>query len=152
MGGQSRHVVGLKFAGYEVEHVWGEGGHDNKAAEIIPDAMRWLWKDYPQPVTAGIERGDKRRTDLLIAGEDWQLVSEGHKFTEGPAVNAKGEIFFTDIPNHRIHKVDLDGKVSVFAEETNGANGLMFDAEGALFACQNGKQQIVRMTQRETKM
>lgn len=38
----------LKFAGYEVNHVWGTGGHDGKhATEVFPDAMRWLWKDHP---------------------------------------------------------------------------------------------------------
>ena len=38
------------FAGYEVNHAWGEGGHDGKqATEVFPDAMRWLWKDWPAP-------------------------------------------------------------------------------------------------------
>jgi sugar lactone lactonase YvrE len=41
-------------------------------------------------------------------------VGEGYRFTEGPASNAKGEVFFTDIPNNRIHKIGLDGKVSIF--------------------------------------
>ena len=40
----------LTFAGYEVNHVWGEGGHNGKhATEVFPDAMRWLWKDWPEP-------------------------------------------------------------------------------------------------------
>ena len=44
----------LTFAGYEVNHVWGDGGHNGKhATEIFPDAMRWLWKDWPAPVKAG---------------------------------------------------------------------------------------------------
>jgi gluconolactonase len=132
----------LKFSGYEVKHAWGEGGHDNKAQSIIPDAMRWLWAEHGQPLTAGVGRGAKRRTDLLIADEPWQLVSEGHRFTEGPAVNSKGEVFFTDIPNNRIHKIGLDGKVSTFAENTGAANGLMFRADGSLLACQSGNKQI----------
>jgi enterochelin esterase-like enzyme len=38
----------LAFAGYEVQHVWGEGGHDGKhATAIFPDAMRFLWKGWP---------------------------------------------------------------------------------------------------------
>ena len=40
----------------------------------------------------------------------WEVVSEGHRFTEGPVANEKGELFFTDIPNNRIHKVSADGK------------------------------------------
>ena len=132
----------LKFSGYEVDHVWGEGGHDNKAVSVIPQAMRFLWANHGTPLTAGVERGAKRRTDILLADQSWELVSEGHKFTEGPAVNAKGEVFFTDIPNNRIHKIDLAGNVSVFAENTGAANGLMFRADGTLLACQNGNKQI----------
>ena len=45
-----------------------------------------------------------------------------------------GEVFFTDIPNNRIHKVSLDGKVAMFAENTGGANGLMFGPDGKLYA------------------
>ncbi len=133
----------LKFAGYDVHHAWGEGGHNGKhAAAIMPDALRWLWRDYPKPITVG--KGAPRRTDILIPGEDWQVVSAGHKFTEGPAVNEKGEVFFTDIPNDRIHKIGLDGQVTVFVEHSAKSNGLMFSPDGYLYACQNGNQRIVR--------
>src|SRR5260221_12259374 len=44
----------LKFAGYEVNHVWGDGGHNGEhATQLFPDAMRWLWEDWPQPVKSG---------------------------------------------------------------------------------------------------
>jgi len=135
----------LKWAGYEVTNVWGEGGHNDKhAAAIMPDAVRYIWHKYPEPVKAGMADPAKRRSKILISGEDWQEVSSGHRFTEGPAVNSKGEVFFTDIPNSRIHKVDLDGKVSVFAEKTANANGLMFGPDGKLYACKNGEKKIVR--------
>jgi sugar lactone lactonase YvrE/enterochelin esterase-like enzyme len=131
----------LVFAGYEVNHIWGDGGHNGKhATAIFPDALRWLWKDWPAEVKAGA--GSPQLKDILIPDEGWQLVSSGHRFTEGPAVNAKGEVFFTDIPNNRIHKVALDGKVTVFAENTGGANGLMFGSDGKLYACANGKKAI----------
>lgn len=126
----------LQYSGYDVKHQWGTGGHNGKhATAILPDALRWIWRDYPAPVTAGNHNPLQRRTNILIDGEDWELVSQGHKYTEGPAVNAKGEVFFSDIPNNRIHKISNDGKVTVFAEDTGGANGLMFDAEGWLYAC-----------------
>ena len=80
---------------------------------------------------------------VLIPGEDWQLVSEGHRATDGPAVNATGEVFFTDPANNRIHRVGLDGKVSVFAENTNGANGMMFGPDGRLYAGATRTKQIV---------
>lgn len=137
----------LQYSGYDVQHAWGEGGHDAKqAAAIMPDILKWIWRDYPQPIEPGV--APNRRTDLVIPGEDWQLVSGGHEFTEGPAVNESGEVFFTDIPNSRIHKVAADGTVSVFAENTDKANGLMFGPDGKLYACANGVRQIVRYDSR----
>lgn len=133
----------LKFSGYDVNHAWGEGGHNGKhAAAILPDALRWLWRDYPEPIAIGVP--PQRRTELVIPGEDWQLVSEGHKFTEGPAVAENGEVYFSDIPNNRIYKVALDGTVWVFAKNTGGANGLMFGSDGKLYACAGSAKQIVR--------
>ena len=133
----------LEFAGYDVHHEWGEGGHNgHHSTAIMPDALRWLWRGYPEPIVPG--RAALRRTDILIDGEDWELVSEGHGFTEGPAVNAAGEVYFTDIPGSRIHKIGLDGDVSVFVEESHRANGLMFGPDGLLYACQGGDQRIVR--------
>ncbi|MDR3637127.1 MAG: alpha/beta hydrolase-fold protein, partial [Isosphaeraceae bacterium] len=98
----------LVFAGYEVSHVWGTGGHDGKqAAQVFPDAIRWLWKDWPSPVKAG--KGSQPLQQILLPGEDWTLVSEGYKFTEGPAANAKGEVFFSDVPASKSYKIGLDG-------------------------------------------
>ena len=136
----------LRFAGFAVTNAWGDGAHNSRhASAIFPDAMRWLWKDWPAPVTASL--GNKSLQPvmerILVPGEGWQLLSEGHGFTEGPAANTRGEVFFTDIPKNRIHKVALDGKVTVFAENTGGANGLMFGPDGRLYACANGKKQIV---------
>lgn len=86
---------------------------------------------------------DMALSGVLIDGEPWQLVSEGHKFTEGPATDAEGRVFFTDIPNSRIHKIDLDGKVSLFADATANTNGLMFGPDGLLYGCRNGEKKIV---------
>lgn len=136
-------LAALEYAGYDVDHAWGEGGHNGKhAAAIMPDILRWLWRDYPEPIRPG--RAKQRRTDVLVPGEEWQLVSDGHRFTEGPAVNEKGEVFFSDVPAGRIHKVGLDGAVSVFVDNCPGANGLMFGPDGKLYCCQNGNKQIVR--------
>ena len=133
----------LEFSGYEVKHVWGEGGHNAKhASQIMTDAVRWLWQGHPEPI--GSTGGKKRRTDILIEGEDWERVSDGHEFTEGPAVNASGEVFFTDIPNDKIYKINMDGTVVEFVSGSKGANGLMFGPEGWLYACQTKTGKIVR--------
>src|SRR5262245_10251604 len=132
----------LIFAGYEVNHEWGDGAHNSQhATKLFPDAMRWLWKGWPQPVKAGL--GSPPLQQILIPGEDWKLVGDGYRFTEGPAVNAKGEIFFNDIPNNRAYKIGLDGKVTPFADNTNQANGQGFGPDGKLYAAARGATSIV---------
>jgi sugar lactone lactonase YvrE/enterochelin esterase-like enzyme len=123
----------LGFAGYEVNHVWGKGGHDHEhATKIFPDAMRWLWKDWPKPIKAGVGSGELQK--ILQPGEGWELVAEGYRFTEGPAANAKGEVFFNDIPIGKTYKIGLDGKVSRFLEDSRMANGQAFGPDGRLHA------------------
>ena len=90
--------------------------------------------------------GEQATTDelSLVAPEAkvHKLVG-GFNFTEGPAADAKGNIFFTDIPNSRIHKWSLDGRLSTFLENSGRANGLFFDKEGNLLACAGGTGQLV---------
>lgn len=67
----------------------------------------------------------------------------GFKFTEGPAADAQGNVYFTDIPNNRIHKVDTAGKLTTFLEDSQRCNGLMFDGRGRLIACQGGAGRVI---------
>lgn len=57
-------------------------------------------------------------------------------FTEGPAVDRQGNLFFTDIPNNRIHRRSREGELTVFREPSGHANGLMFMGNGELVACE----------------
>jgi sugar lactone lactonase YvrE/enterochelin esterase-like enzyme len=132
----------LTFAGYEVNHAWGDGGHTSKhGTAIFPDVMRYLWKDWPQPVKNG-PTGNRLISSMLIAGEGWQLVGEGYGFTEGPAVNARGEVFFNDIPNSKTYKVDLEGKVVVFDADSKRANGQHFNSDGRRYSL-SGEQTVL---------
>jgi gluconolactonase len=133
----------LAFAGYEVQHIWGEGAHNGRhGTAIFPDAMRWLWKDWPQPVKAGQSKNTTLAA-LLIPSEDWQLVSEGYRFTEGPAVNAKGEVFFNDVPNSKTYKIGLDGKVSLFISDTKRGDGQIFGPDGRLYSVASAEEKII---------
>ncbi|MBA4067569.1 MAG: gluconolactonase [Isosphaera sp.] len=62
------------------------------------------------------------------------------KFTEGPAADADGNVYFTDIPNEKVHKIDAAGKLSTFREKTNFANGLMVNPKGEIVACEMAGQ------------
>ena len=131
----------LAFAGYEVNHIWGEGGHDNAAQAIFPDVMRWLWKDWPAPVKAGL--GSPQLKEILIPGEDWQLVGTGYKATEGPTANAQGEVFFNDVGSKKTYKIDADGKPVVFLENSQGGDGQAFGPDGRLYAVVRDLEKIM---------
>ena len=80
--------------------------------------------------------------DLVESGAKVEKLSGGFKFTEGPAADAEGNVFFSDIPNSRIHKWSVDGKLSVFRENTGESNGLYFDKAGNLMACEGGARRV----------
>ncbi len=94
-------------------------------------------------MTSSLMAQDMPITQVLVDGKGWELVGEGYGFTEGPAVDAAGNVFFTDIPNDRIYKIDLAGNVGVFVENSAKTNGLMFGADGRLYGCRNGEKKIV---------
>jgi gluconolactonase len=67
----------------------------------------------------------------------------GFKFTEGPAADKDGNLYFSDIPNERIHKVDKQDKLTVFREKSDKANGLFVNAKGEIVACQMAAGRVV---------
>jgi sugar lactone lactonase YvrE/enterochelin esterase-like enzyme len=132
----------LVFAGYEVNHAWCDGGHNAKyATQIYPDAMRWLWKDWPAAIKSGA--GSPQLQALLAPGETWKLVAEGFKSTEGPAVNARGEIFFNDVPNSKTYKLGSDGKAVVFIADNQRGDGQAFGPDGRLYSVAGGAEKII---------
>lgn len=134
----------LQWADYDVKHVWGDGGHNGKhATAIFPDAVRWLWRDYPKPIEAG--HAAKRRMNVLIEGEDWQLVSGDHGFTDGPAYGPDGKLYFSDMPAHTIHRVTHDGEIETFTDQTDGVAGLMWAPNGKLYGTDARAKQILEI-------
>ena len=133
----------LEFAGYEHKFEWGDGGHNGEhATKLFPDAMRYLWKDWPAPVKAG--RGSSQLQEILIPGEEWQLVGEGYSFTEGPATNAAGDLFFNDVFNQQTLKVGAAGQPVVWLADSKEGDGQRFGADGSLYAVARKTSQILK--------
>lgn len=87
--------------------------------------------------------GKAQEKNLIAEGATLELVADGFEFTEGPASDAEGNIYFTDQPNNRILKWSAeDNKVSVFMDEAGRANGLYFDMEGNLYAAADKHSEI----------
>jgi len=133
----------FEYAGYDVKNIWGTGGHNGKQARaIMPDAMRWLWRDYPAPITAKMHR--RGRIQILTDSDQWELVSEGHQFTEGPAVSPNGDLYFVDAAKDTIFHVPHDGKAVVFQSDVPGVSGLMFGPDKKLYAAAGKAKRIFR--------
>jgi gluconolactonase len=70
-------------------------------------------------------------------------IQSNFSFTEGPAADSEGNVYFSDIRTQRIYKWDYrDNAVAVYREKTNQANGLMFDPKGRLIICEMGAGRV----------
>ena len=76
----------------------------------------------------------------LVSGSTKVRSAAGIAFTEGPAADAKGNVFFSDIRNNRIMKLTASGELSVFRSDSGRANGNMFDRDGTLVTCEGGEE------------
>ena len=81
----------------------------------------------------------------MAPGAQIEKRAGGFVFTEGPACDRDGNVYFSDIPNNRIHKWSVDGRLSTVRENSGGANGLYIDAGGNLLACEGGSRRLTSM-------
>lgn len=102
-------------------------------------------------ISTGFAWQDDKDKDAIVApGAKLEKLADSFKFTEGPAADAEGNVYFTDQPNNRIMKWSVDekgdgkggGKLSTFLEPSGRANGLCFDKSGVLWACADDKNEL----------
>jgi len=123
----------LRFAGYPVMHVWGEGIHSGVHGTVVfPDAMRWLWKDWPEPVRAGQSQNVFLR-EILQPGEGWRAVDGDYQSGGVLTANPKGEIVFADTNGVRTWRISADGALSESRLGSKHIAGLAFAADGRAF-------------------
>lgn len=93
------------------------------------------------------QQSEEKNHNLIAKGAILTKLSDQYSFTEGPAVDQKGNIYFTDQPNNRIMKWSVNGELSIFMENAGRANGLYFDHAGNLLACADEKNEIWKIDQ-----
>jgi len=136
----------LEFAGYSVQHVWGEGSHNGAhATALFPDAMRWLWKDWPQPVTAGQSQNTFLK-DILMPGESWQPVQpadataaklfdfEARNSHRYRALDAQGHEYFTDAAAGQVWLRLASGKTVLLDSGLKAPTGVALSPDGLWLA------------------
>jgi len=78
----------------------------------------------------------------IFVQDSLKLISAQFEFTEGASVDKEGNVFFTDQPNDKIWKYDINGKLSLFMDKSGRANGTYFDKKGNLIVCADENNQI----------
>ncbi|KAB7729324.1 SMP-30/gluconolactonase/LRE family protein [Rudanella paleaurantiibacter] len=91
-------------------------------------------------------------TGLIAPGAALQKVSGQFAFTEGPAVDKKGNIYFTDQPNDKIWLYDTEGKLSMFMDKAGRSNGLYIDRKGNILSCADEKNELWRIHPKTKKV
>ena len=133
---------------YDLNYTWGIGTHSNKqGGAIMPDMLRWLWRDYPRTddpkdnsertlrVSAGLE-------SIVIPGQDWEQVGGDYKLTSGATADAQGNVYLSDVMDNKIYRVGMDGKLAVWVEKSDGADGIRIGPDEKLYACQNRNKRV----------
>jgi enterochelin esterase-like enzyme len=143
-------VRALTFAGWDVRHVFDDGGHDSHgAAAAFADAMRWLWRDHPQPVVADTSRSRSPVVGFVRPDQPWEPadgpppVEPGRRAVQSPDRSLR---FEADPVRPRVHSyvVGADGEDEhgeayfhlhvVDGLEDRAAHALTVDDRGHLYA------------------
>ena len=84
----------------------------------------------------------KDQRTVVAPGTKLEKLSGEFQFTEGPTVDANGNVYFTDQPNDRIMKWSVKGELSTFMKPAGRSNGMYFDSQGNLIACADEKNEL----------
>jgi len=137
----------LTWAGYDVNHAWGEGGHNQKhASQIFPDVLRWLWRDWQTNIEVKANpKGESKWRGYEVVGDGaWGQFWAGDTFAEYLAADANGELFCSITANtrNRVIQVSPEGQEkTVFRSEDRdfSPRGLGFSSAGDLHVCDGSR-------------
>jgi len=134
----------LEFAGYDVAHAWGTHGHDGHPGQVIlPDVLRWLWRDYPAPIKAG-RSSNSTLQEITEADEGWVKLPQSYGKAAGLAANAQGDVYLSDSSAKTIYRLSDDGEPVVLSRRFAVA-GQAFGPDGSLYAIVPEERKIVKL-------
>lgn len=86
--------------------------------------------------------------DLVQENAEIELISSQFSFTEGPAADAFGNVYFTDQPNDKIYVWNWKtNQIEEFLDKTGRANGTFFDQKGNLLTCSDENGEIWKINE-----
>ncbi|MBY0507949.1 MAG: SMP-30/gluconolactonase/LRE family protein [Bryobacteraceae bacterium] len=142
-------IEALEFAGYDAKLVLGDEGHNMKhGAALMPEALRWLWRGYPEPITVREPAGKSREGwdprgkvyATVAADQPWEAVGAEYGRITSVTANREGGVYFAD--DKGVYRTDAAGRAETFQAVT-GVKGLSTGADGRLYASVPSRKQIV---------
>ena len=134
----------LKLVGHKDVTLYEMQGYDHGA---MPFPAYKILKDHIKRLT----EKKSHSNDIVAEGEAPVRLADSYSFTEGPAADASGNVYFTDQPNNRIYGWDCEsGEITLFTDQSGRSNGMYFDAQGNLTACADMNNQLWRFDMRST--
>ncbi len=116
--------------------------HRNRSSMLIFSLLITATSSSSWLVQLARAEDSEDAAQVTAPGAVVELLSDDFKFTEGPACDAQGNVFFTDQPNDRIMKWSTDGRLSTFMHPCGRSNGLYFDRAGNLWACADERNEL----------
>jgi gluconolactonase len=133
----------LTFAGYDVAHAWGTHGHDGgPGTTILPDVMRWLWRDYPAPIKAGVSQ-NWRLSQTIGTTDSWKKIGQSFQGATSLAAAPNGDVYLSDAAAATIYRIGADGNATKFPAHVSAIEGMCFGPDGTLYGCAAGEKKIV---------
>jgi gluconolactonase len=142
----------LEFAGYDAKLVMGTDGHSTKhGGAILPDALRWLWRDYPAPILAHEPAAAQKPGwdpsgtvfSTIFVDKPWQQAGGDYGHVSSITADSAGNVYFADSRAATVDRVDANGKIAQFAEPPNDTSILRMGASDRLYTYSPSTGEIV---------
>jgi sugar lactone lactonase YvrE len=133
-----------------VKYLLGDEGHNGKhGSAIMPEALRWLWRDYPKPIVVhepavmNQEGWDPRGKvfSTVWADKPWEQLGAAYKGIESPTAGKDGVVYF--VAGNAIYQSDPSGKATIFKDHAEGVRAIAFGPDGRVYASQPSRKRIV---------
>ncbi|MGC8668788.1 MAG: alpha/beta hydrolase-fold protein [Chthonomonadales bacterium] len=134
-------AAAFEYMGYDYKIALGTEGHnDIHGSSILPDALRWLWRDYPNPIPMPSPPASREwATDILAPGADWIPIHPELQQITALASDAAGNIYVADAAQKAIVRIAPDGSAEVWKAHVPPIRALCASADGSLYAVE-GRQ------------
>ena len=121
---------------------------DKSSGLFVHDGEQYLLFTMHPDVRVYFPERNMQMKKVTAPGAHIEKLTGGFTFSEGPACDSEGNMFFTDIPEQKIYRWSNDGQLSTFLDQSGWANGLYFDSVGNLLACRERGRAVVSIDPR----